>query len=197
MRWTISTIVVIATLAVAYMAWPFFALYDLVNAVHARDTAAVARRVNLPAVRQSLSEQIVVTYLMFTGKDARLGQFGRNVAVSAVTSLADPIVAQLLSAEALIEFLNSGWPTAVMPDKSPDAQGLSGDALGSAWQVFVRSEQGLRRFEIPVPAAAPPGRQFRLQFRLTTWTWRVSGVVLPEQLRVRLAQELIKRIDKR
>jgi len=197
MRWTIRTLVVIVILGVAYASWPFFALHGLVGAVQTRDIHAVAQRVNFPAVRQSLTEQIVETYLRLTGKDARLGQFGRGMAVSALTSIADPVVAQLISAEALVELLNSGWPTTVLPDRIAGVQGLGADALGSAWNVFVHSQQGLRRFEIAVPAAAPPGHQFTLQFRLTSWMWKLSGVALPEQLRIRLAQELIRRFDKK
>ena len=119
MRLTLSTIAAVAVLVVAWAAWPFFALYDLANAVQERDPAAVTRRVNFPAVRQSLTEQIVVTYLHLTGRDARLGQIGRGLAVGAVTSIADPIVARLISAETLIELLNSGWPTSVLPDQGP------------------------------------------------------------------------------
>jgi hypothetical protein len=165
--------------------------------VQSRDIAAVARRVNFAAVRRSLTEQVVVTYLHLTGRDARLGQLGRGMAVAAVTSVADPIVAQLITADALVELLNTGWPTAVLPDRGAGAQGLSANALGSAWHVFIRSEQGLRRFDIPVPAAAPPGQQFTLQFRLTNWAWKLSGVALPEAIRIRLAQELIKRLDRK
>jgi hypothetical protein len=165
--------------------------------VQSRDGVAVARRVNFPAVRQSLAEQVVVTYLRLSGRDARLGQFGRGMAVAAVTSIADPIVAKLLSAEALIELLNAGWPTTVLPDRISGFQGLSGGTLGGIWQVFVQSEQGLRRFEIAIPTAAPSMRQFRLQFRLTSWMWKLSAVELPEELRIRLAQELIKQTEKR
>jgi hypothetical protein len=197
MRWTVRTVAAIALVWIAYAAWPFSALYGLVDAVQSRDGTAVARRVNFPAVRQSLTEQIVVTYLRLTGRDARLGQFGRGMAVAGITSIADPIVAKLLSAEALMELLNVGWPTTVLPDKATTFQGLSSGALGDIWQVFVQSEQGLRRFEIAVPMAAPPARQFKLQFRLTTWVWKLSGVELPEELRVRLAQELIKQIEKK
>src|SRR6266446_2868842 len=102
MRWTLRTIAIVVVLLAAYAAWPYFALYDLANAVQKRDVAAVSRRVNFPAVRQSLAEQIVVTYLRLSGRDARLGEVGRGLAVSAVLSIADPIVAKIISAEALM-----------------------------------------------------------------------------------------------
>ena len=197
MRLTLSTIAAIALLVAAWAAWPFFALYDLANAVQARDPAAVTRRVNFPAVRQSLTEQIVVTYLHLTGRDARLGQIGRGIAVGAVTSIADPSVSRLISAETLIELLNSGWPASVLPDQVPNVQGLSPGTLGTAWQIFVRSEQGVRSFDLTVPATAARARQFTLRFRLISWTWKLTGIGLPDELRVRLARELVRQVEKK
>src|SRR5262245_46413760 len=123
MRWILGAIVAIVVLVVAWAAWPFFAVYELAHAVQQRDSAAVAARVHFPSVRQSLTEQIVVTYLQLTGRDARLGQIGRGLAVGAVTSIADPIVAKLISAETLVELLNRGWPASVLPDQAPVAPG--------------------------------------------------------------------------
>jgi Protein of unknown function (DUF2939) len=202
MRWTIRIVVAVAVVWIAYAVWPLFALYDLVNAVQERDAAAITRRVNFHSVRQSLSEQIVSGYLELSGKDARLGQFGRGMAVAAVTAVADPIVAKLISAEALIELLRNGWPSSVLPDdgaagSAVAAEGLKPGSLGNAWQLFIHSEHGLRRFEIAVPMTTPPAQRFRLEFRLTSWTWKLSGVRLPETLRNRLAQELVKHIDKK
>ena len=106
MRWTLRAVIVIALLWVAYAAWPFWAVYDLVNALEDRDAAALAHRVNFPAVRRSLTEQVVTSYLQLSGKDARLSQFTRGTAVAAVASVADPIMAKLVSAEALIELFH-------------------------------------------------------------------------------------------
>jgi len=148
-------------------------------------------------VRRSLTEQIAASYLQLSGKEPRLGQFGRGLAVAAATSIADPIVAKLISAEALIELLRHGWPSAALPDKGAAAavQGLTSGSLGNIWQLFLHSEQGLRSFELAVPIAAPPPHRFKLQFRLTAWTWKLSAVELPEELRLRLAQELSRQID--
>jgi hypothetical protein len=34
--------------------------------------------------------------------------------------------------------------------------------------------------------------RFRLEFCLTGWTWKICGAELPEQLQVRLVQEILK-----
>lgn len=199
MRWTFSTVAVIAGLWIAYAAWPFFTLYGLANAVQSRDSAAVARYVNFPAVRRSLTEQIAFTYLGLTGRDGRPEQPSRGIAVAAITSIADPIVARLISAEALMVLLERGWPTSVLPDRTTSFEGLSSGSasVGNVWQVFVHSDQGLRHFEIGVPTGQPPQRQFKLQFRLIAWSWRLSAIELPEEIRIRLARELIRQIERR
>ena len=197
MRWTLRAVIVVAFLWVGYAAWPFWAVYDLVNALQNQDAAALAHRVNFPAVRRSLTEQIVASYLQLSGKDARLGQFARGTAVAAVASVADPIVAKLVSAEALIALLRHGWPVSVLPDGASTLHGLGSGSLGSVWQLFIHAEQGLRSCEFPVPIGAPPSQTFRLQFRLTNWTWKLSAIELPEEIRVRLAQELIRQIDRK
>jgi hypothetical protein len=206
MRWTFRVVVIIAALWIGYVAWPFVALHEFAAAVQQRDGLAVARRINVPALRHSLTEQIAATYLRLTGREARLGPLGREVAVAAATSVADPIVARLVAADALLELLHTGWPGAVLAQPSAGAaaasqksivQGLTTVSFGNLWRIFVQSEQGLRRFEIGVPIEDPPARQLKLQFRLTHWVWTLSGIQLPEELRMRLVREIIKQIEKK
>jgi signal transduction histidine kinase len=207
MLWTLRTAALLAALWIAFVAWPFFALYELATAIQNRDGATVARRINVPAVRHSLTEQIAATYLRITGREARLGVLTRGVAAAAASSFADPIVAKLLSTDALLELLHSGWPKQVLseepatmsgaPGHGSIVQGLTSVSFGNLWRVFVQSEQGLRRFDIGIPIDAPPTRRLKLQFRLTHWVWKLAGIELPEELRVRLARELVRHIDRR
>jgi hypothetical protein len=207
MRWTLRAIAVVAALWIAFVAWPFFALYELAAAIQERDGATVARRINIPAVRHSLTEQIAATYLRLTGREARLGPITRGVAAAAAASIADPIVAKLMSTDALLELLHTGWPRQVLPE-TPTAisgaagtgsivQGLTSVSFANLWRVFVQSEQGLRRFDIGIPLEAPSARRLTLQFRLTHWVWKLSGIELPEELQVRLARELIRQIERK
>ena len=101
-------------------------------------------------------------------------------------------MAKLTSPEALAELLRDGWPRAVLPERPSDALGISIDSLGTVWQLFVASDYGIGRYEVPVPIAQPPERTFRVQLRLVRWRWRLSAVGLPERIRFALADELIK-----
>jgi DUF2939 family protein len=197
MRWTIRSIILLIILALAYVAWPFWAAYDFVTALRSRDAARIERRVNFPAVRYSLTEQIVVAYLQLSGRDTRLGQFGRGLAVAAVASVAEPIVARLISAQALMELLETDSAAAAATSATGVLQGLGSGSIDTAWQLLLHSDWGFRRFVLAVPVNAPPTRRFRLRFRLTSWTWKLAAVEVPAEVRNRLAQELVRQTERK
>jgi Protein of unknown function (DUF2939) len=75
-----------------YLAAPPIALYDIASAIEDRDAVALTERIDFPAVRRSLTKQIVQEYLKLTGKKLPLQAIGKRLMVSAV----DPIVARLI-----------------------------------------------------------------------------------------------------
>jgi hypothetical protein len=192
MRLTILIGAALLVLWLAYAVWPFFGVYHLISVVQARDVAAVTERVDFPALRGSLTAQIARTYLRMTGKAGRPGSFVEQFTIGVASSVADPIVAKLISPESLLDLLQNGRPSGVFSDNGPSIEGLSPEALGNVWRLYANSELGIGRFFIDLPVDKPPADRFRLQFCLTGWTWKLCGVELPEQLQIRLAQEILK-----
>jgi hypothetical protein len=190
MRKTIaaSTLLVLAWLG--YVAWPIYTLGTLARAIETGDTAAAMRHVNLTAVRRSITDQVVDTYLKLTGKT--VSPLLRGAVAGAADSIAEPIVGRIVAPDALAEFLREGWPVAVLPERPPGMSGLSGANLGNAWQVFAAAEYGIGEFEIELAPSLPRDRRVVLEFRIIQWRWQLVGVRMPEPLRVRLAELLIK-----
>ena len=186
MHKTILFIAVLALAWIAYLAWPAYDLFQFVRAVERGDAPTAAHYVNLARVRTSLTEQVTEAYLQRTG--ARSGPLVHG----AVAALSDPIVYKLLSAEALTELLRIGWPRAVVAEVPSNTAGISLAGLGTVWQMFAASEYGIGRYEVTVPVAAPPDRAFVLQFRLAQWRWQLAALRVPEPIRVLLADEVIK-----
>jgi len=186
MRKTILFIAILALAWIAYLAWPAYDLSRFVRAIERGDATTAAHYVNVTRVRNSLTEQIIEAYLQRTG--ARSGPLVQG----AVGALADPIVYKLISPEALTELLRIGWPRAVLPEEPPNTTGLSRAGLGTVWQLFGAAEYGIGRYEVTVPVGAPPERAFMLQFRLAQWRWQLAAVRLPEPIRLLLADEIIK-----
>ncbi|HST94710.1 MAG TPA: hypothetical protein VLJ78_08045, partial [Microvirga sp.] len=62
--------------------------------------------------------------------------------------------------------------------------------LKQAWRLFITSEgQGFRSVTIPLPPDLERDRQFRVTMRLSGFTWRVTGLEIPQVLR----RQLIRR----
>jgi DUF2939 family protein len=193
MRKTIVTIIMLGLIALGHMAWPFYDLYRFIGAIERGNVAEVRRSVDFIVVRQSLTQQIVAAYFRRTG--AKLNPLVQSIAASAAVSVADPIVAKLMTPEALIDFLKNGWPTAAFPDGGPPGiVGISTDSFGTVWQTFTNTEYGFGRFDIVVPITASPERQFNLRFRLSQWRWRLKAIGLPESVQDQFADEVIKSV---
>jgi Protein of unknown function (DUF2939) len=185
----------IAVLGIGYfLAAPFIGLAHLRAAIEARNAAALSERVDFSRLRRSLGEQIVATYLKITGKGGKLGRLGTSIASHAAASLADPLLADLVNPETVLDLL-SGRGVATASLKLPSGLGpLPKDALGSLWRAFANSEYGLGNFYISLPADAAATDQFRLRLQVLQWDWKLTEIGMPERLRVELAKELERRI---
>ena len=108
MRWTLRIAAVLAVLLLAYAIWPVVGFARIASAIEARDGAALAKLVDFKALRKSLTKQIVAAYIELTGKEKQLGLMGKTLAVGIGTSYAEPIVAELLNEQTLIDLLTKG-----------------------------------------------------------------------------------------
>jgi hypothetical protein len=188
MRKTVLALVILALAWIGYLAWPLYELVQIVRAVERGDAAAVARRVDFARMRASLTQQIVEAYLQ------RSGGRGGALVPGALATVADPIVAKVISPEALAEFMRVGWPRTALPEQPPDVVGISRAGLGTAWQLFAASEYGIGRYEVTVPVTLPPERAFELQLRIARWRWRITALRMPEHIRFLLADEIVKSV---
>src|SRR4051794_10155025 len=146
MRWVISTIAVLFIGWALFLASPFVSLYRLAKAGEARDVEAIEQRADMPEGRAKFSRQIIEEYLKSTGRN--LVGVDRQIAAQAGATLADPLVAQLVTPEALIDLLDDGWPqrmiSADAAPKTPVSFRLG--SIARAWRLFVTSEnRGFRK----------------------------------------------------
>ena len=178
----------------AYAASPYLGLRRIISAVHARDAAALSDSVDFGRLRQSITGQVIERYLQLTGRTARLGQIGNIFAVAIGTSIADPIVAQILNPEGLINLLEKGDVISGSQQVAFQFGPLSNPSIGSVWDAISNSDYGLGRFFISLPTSVPSREQFRLELQMLQWQWKLTSISLPEQLRTQLAAELAKQI---
>jgi hypothetical protein len=188
MRIAVGVIAALVLLWIGYVAWPLYDIYQLARAIETRNVSAATQRIDFPRVRGSLAQQISDAYFKRTG--ARVSPLVKG----AVGSIADPVVAKFISAEALAELLRVGWPVSVLPDRPRDAAGISLSALGSAWQLFAQSDYGVGRLDVAIPVTFQAERAFGLRFRLVQWRWRLSGIRLPDHILNLVVDEIIKSV---
>jgi hypothetical protein len=178
-------------LIAAYAASPFLGLYRIIAAVQTRDVSTLSESVDFRHLRQSLTYQIIETYLKVTGRTGRLGQFG-TMAVGVGAAIADPMVSQIVSPEGLIALFESGRVNIASQSVAVQLGPFASSSIGSIWDAVRNSDYGLGRFFISLPTSAAPQEQFRLELQVLEWQWKLSAINLPEQLRVGLATELAK-----
>jgi hypothetical protein len=193
MRWTLRVGLLLVVLWLAYLASPFLALYRLGKAVEAQDVAAIGQRVNFQALRLSLSKQIVSEYLRTVGRGQELDSVDRNLATSAGATVADPLIAQLVTPEAVAGLFNGRLPAgiAAAAPQIPTGPQLRLDSLAQAARIYLASQsRGFRNIVIPLPDGREPSEQLRLQLRLTGTQWRLVGLELPDELVRALVKQL-------
>ena len=188
MKKSIAAVVILFAVWLAWSAWPFLALYDLVRAAQAADVAAIERGVDFPELRRSLSSQIIQAYARVTGKKVD----GGGLMVGIASAFADPFVEKLLSPQTLTDLIKNGWPREMLAERPEGFEGLDLKTIGTALQLYFAADYGIGEFRVPVPVNLPVPRQFRIRLALVDWTWKLSGLDLPHPLQDRLARELIR-----
>jgi hypothetical protein len=196
MRWAIRIAAVLAILLLAYAIWPVVGFARIASAIEAKDGPGLAKLVDFRALRKSLTKQIVAAYIELTGKEKQLGLMGKTLAVGIGTSYAEPIVAELLNEQTLIDLLTKGQVGGgggVGAVKVPaELAPFSKSALQSGWQTWWASEYGLGDYYVYLPPDKTPDKQFKVRLSLKDLQWKLTGLDLPGPMRIELAQQLVK-----
>ncbi|MGO4572826.1 DUF2939 domain-containing protein [Microvirga sp. 2TAF3] len=199
MVWTLRVSFLLFVALLIFLVSPFVALYELAKAVQTRDMARIESRVNFRALRTSFSRQIVGDFLKTSSGEQSFGGLDSNVAANAGAVALDPFVEQLVTPQAMIDLLEDGWTQAAAgaanaATSNPLSYGFGSldlDTLRKAWRLFILSEsQGFRSISMPLPPDLSKDKQFRLTWRLSGTTWRLTGIELPRALR----EELLRRM---
>jgi hypothetical protein len=193
MRWTLRIAAILAVLLLAYAIWPVAGFFRIASAIEARDAPALAKLVDFRALRKNLTKQFVAAYMELTGKEQKLGLLGKTFAVGVGTSYAEPIIAQLLNEQTLIDLLTKGKAGDGSIKVPAEFAPFSANAMKSGWQTWWASEYGLGDYYVYLPPDKPLDERFTVKLSLTDFQWKLAGIDLPEPMRLELAQELMKR----
>jgi hypothetical protein len=158
---------------------------SLGRATASDDRAAVTRRLDLPAIRASLTHQLVNAYWDATGRRPPPGV--ASYASDGAAAMANPLVSQYVTEDSILDFLERGSVA------SAGTSGKAGFSMAKVWPLVRDAEQrGFTKVAFRLPPDAARQEQYGIVLRLKDFAWRVGGVELPLPLRDRIVKRMIR-----
>jgi hypothetical protein len=187
MRWFFGTLVTLLVLIGVYAGSAVVSLNGLVEAARAGNGVEILARTDVPRLKHSLVDQIVAGYLIRTGQDRPIKPLERMVANTYGASIADALVAKMLTSENLTNMLQKGT---LAIGSSTEANMLSLGEIDTSKVFGV-----LRRFSLvkPVEFSIRLGdndSSGAISLHFEGDGWNLSGVQLPAAAVQALAQTL-------
>jgi uncharacterized SAM-binding protein YcdF (DUF218 family) len=182
MRWFVGVVVTIVLLMVIYLGSAAYSLAGLIAAAREGNGAAVMERIDMPSLRRSLTDQIVAAWLERVGSTRRVSPMEKMLVNTYGATVADAMVAKLLTAERLTQILRTGNldATAGVPNLTgvpPLADLQSEDWLSLLARVsFVQPVL----LAIRVSKASDPDNYAAINLHYEGLDWKLSGIVLPK-----------------
>jgi hypothetical protein len=187
MRWFVATLCALVVGLAIYIGSALVSLGGLVEAARAGDGAGVLARTDTVRLRHSLVEQIVAGYLKQLGRDRPIKPLERALANTYGSTVADALIAKLLTKENLTRILNQG---AIAPEGSAIANMQRLSELDTSKLAMLRRVSPVKLVELQVRLGdSADSGAVRLHFEGDGW--KLSGIELPAAAVQTLAQSLI------
>jgi hypothetical protein len=188
MRWFFGTLLALLVGVAIYVGSALVSLGGLVEAARAGDGAAVLARTDVVRLRRSLVDQIVGAYLKQLGTDRPVKPLERMVASTYGASVADAMIAKMLTEENLTGILNKGAISVGGPAVA-NMQRLSDIDTSRVFETLKRiSPVKPVEFLIRLGEAENAGG---INFHFEGNGWKLSGIQLPSAAVQVLAQSLV------
>jgi hypothetical protein len=192
MRWFLGIVAAAVIFLLIYLGSAASSLSRLAAAVRAGDGAAVLERTDLPALNRSLTDQIVRAYLERIGATRRISPIEKMLVNTYGASIADAMVAKMLTADKLTQMLKTG-----SVDGAPGVPSFTGlPALADLHTENWLSLLGRLNFIKPVVLAirvsdtVDPDTYSAINLHYEDFGWKLSGVELPKAIVRALAASL-------
>lgn len=188
MRWFFGTLLALLVGVGIYVGSALVSLSGLVEAARAGDGAGVLARTDVTRLRHSLVDQIVGAYLKQLGADRPVKPLERMVANTYGASIADAMIAKMLTEENLTGILNKGAISVGGPAVA-NMQRLSDIDTSRVFETLKRiSPVKPVEFLIRLGEAENAGS---ISIHFEGNGWKLSGIQLPNTAVQVLAQSLV------
>jgi Protein of unknown function (DUF2939) len=187
MRWFSGTLLALFAGVGIYVGSAVVSLSGLIKTARAGDAAGVLARTDTARVRRSLVDQIVAAYLKQLGRDRPVKPLERMAANTYGASIADAMIAKMLTQENLTAILNRG----VITGDGPAVNMLQLTAIDTSkiFETLMRiSPIKPVEFMIRLGETESAGG---VSIHFEGNGWKLSGIQLPAAAVQVLAQDLI------
>ncbi|SDJ60950.1 MULTISPECIES: DUF2939 domain-containing protein [Bradyrhizobium] len=186
MRWFVGTVLALLVALGIYVGSAVVSLNGLVEAARAGDGAGVIARTDTARLRRSLVDQIVSTYLKQLGRDRPVKPLERMAANTYGASVADAMIAKMLTEENLTAILNKGAINSSAP--IANMQHLTEIDTSQVLETLKRiSPVKLVEFLVRFGETESAGG---ISIHFEGDGWKLSGIRLPTHVVQVLAQDL-------
>jgi hypothetical protein len=192
MRWVIGIAVAIIVLVLIYLGSAASSLSKLVAAAQAGDGKTVIELTDVPALGRSLTNQIITAYLERIGTTRRIGAMEKMLINTYGATIADAMVAKLLTADKLTQILKTGNLSGT--SDAPNLAGLPAlaDLHAENWASLLGRVSMVQPalLAIRVSKTSDPDSYAAVNLHYQDFGWKLSGIVLPKAAVRELAASL-------
>ena len=191
MRWFLGLVATFVILVLIYFGSAVSSLSGLAAAVRAGDGAAVIERTDVRALNRSLTDQIIAAYLERIGATRRISPLEKTLLNTYGATIADAMVAKMLTAEKLTQLLKNGnlKDTPGVPSIAglPAFADIQTDLLSLLDRLSIVKPVLLA---IRVSKTPDPDSYAAINLHYEGLGWKLSGIVLPKAAVRELAASL-------
>lgn len=192
MRWFLGIVVVAIVTAAVYYGSALYSLSDLATATRDGNGGAIVARTDVPRLSNSLSDQIVKAYLERVGATRRIGAAERMLVSGYGATVADVLVAKVLTPENLTELLKAGQ---LAETKAlPALTGLP--SLTDLQKINLLTQFGRVHYinpvklSIRVSKSKDPEEATSIVLHRSSLSWKLAGIDLPRKVLREIAASL-------
>jgi Protein of unknown function (DUF2939) len=191
MRWLLGIVAAAVIFVLIYFGSAAASLSGLAAAARAGDGTGILERTNLKALNHSLTDQIVRTYLERIGATRRISPMERMLVNTYGATVADAMVAKMLTADKLTQMLKTGNMDA------PGVPSFSGlpklaDLHTGNWLSLLGRLNVIQPvlLGIRISDTSDPDSYAAIDLHFEGLSWKLSGIELPKAIVRNLAASL-------
>lgn len=189
-----KVVLVFVLVGIAWIAWPYYAVYDLVTAVQNGDQEALERRIDWPSLRQGLRDDFNSMFMRKLAADAQRKRdepgaaLGASLAALMGPAIIDRAIDAYVTPSGIAALIKNGRPAPASqglsaPDRpTPTTPSEAGDfKFDRVKYAFFSHSPTTFRIEVAPPVGATTKDNSVLLFK---WDgeWRLSRIFFPKDV---------------